>query len=116
MGVEAHCLDVAYVDLSGYVHLNPYLPGIAYCGNVAGYYCRYAALLDCIDHVMAFRDLIVVDYCVDREIGFHAGFIAYRGYAAQVVEGEVDRRTGAHVESFDTEIYGVGSGIDGGME
>ena len=42
--------------------------------------------------------------------------IAGSGNIAKVVEGEVGALTGAHIESFDAEVYGVGTGIDGGSE
>ena len=98
------------------MHLDTFAARYHDGGDVRGYHRRYAALAHRTAYLAALVELVVVYDSVDRKIGLDAGGIAGGRDVAQVVDGEVGRRAGTHVEPLDTEIYGIGAGIDCGME
>ena len=60
--------------------------------------------------------VVVIDDGVDCQIRFYPRAGAFVGNAAQVVKGEVHARARTHVKPLDTEIHGVGAGVDGRPE
>ncbi len=65
---------------------------------------------------MAFGDILVINYGIDREVGFHPVLVADGGDVAQIVESEIHTRTRTHVQPLHTEIYRVSTGIDCRMQ
>ena len=65
---------------------------------------------------MAFLDFLVVDNRVEGQVGLDFFFMADPGDFGQIFHLEVECGSGSHIEFPDTEIDGIGSGLDGGMQ
>ena len=109
--IVAECGGVAHTELRGDVHLHIAAAGIEDCGHIRGDDGGDAGGGHGVDDGAHLGHILVVDDGVDGEVGFHTVFVADRGNAAEVVEGEVHAGTGTHIQAFHAEVHGVGSGV-----
>ena len=114
--VELHRLGVRDVALRRYVHLQPRTPR-AHDG-------RDVRRDNGIDtHLRRTRNdrrellhLAVIDDRIDREVCPHAVFVRRLHDARHVVKAEIGRRPRPHVQRPHTEIYGIGTRVDGRLQ
>ena len=110
---ELHRLGVRDVALGGDMHLHARAPGVENGGEVGrddGVDARLAGPVDGAVHLL---QLVVVDDRIDREVGLHSRLAGDGNDPVQILEGEVGRRLGPHVQRADPEIDRVGPGRDG---
>ena len=111
-GIEAEGLGVGDAQLGGDVDLHPPGAGIEDCGHVGGDYGRDAARSYGVDDGAHLLHIPVINDGVYGEVGLDSLLVADGGDAAQVVQGKVDAGAGTHIKPLDSEIYGVGTGVD----
>ena len=111
LGVKLQGLDVANIELRGEVHLHSLLAAVVHHRHIRGDDGRDAGFCGGIDDAAHVGQVTVVDKGVHREVGFHTLLIASLGDFAQILDIEVVGTVGAHIELPDTEIHGVGTGL-----
>ena len=113
LGIEFQRFDVADVQLGGQVYLLPYLSAVHHDGYVRSYDSGDVGFLGCIYDGTHQRKILAVDDGVYRQIALDAVCGTSLCHFLQVVNGERTGRMRPHVQVFDAEVYGVGSGFDG---
>ena len=113
-GVETERFDIGDVELGTEVNFDPNAAGIGHGGNVTSDNSGDASLLCRVNDGAHLVKVGVVDDGVDSEVGFDMAFLTECGDVSQVVKGEVAAAVGTHVQSFDAEVDGVGTGAQSG--
>ena len=115
LGIVAHGLAVAHVDLGGDVHLHADVAGKQDGGHVAGDDGAHLGVAGGGDNLVHVVDVLVIDDGVDRQVTLHAVLVAPLGDGVQVLEREVDARARPHVQPFDAKVDGIGTALLGGI-
>ena len=114
LGVELQCVNVRDIQLRREMDFYARLPAIHHHGHVAGDDGSDAGGSGSVDDFVHRLYVFAVDDRVHRQIGLDALCLARPGNLLEVVDGEVVGRVRPHIQSADTEVDGVGSGMDGG--
>lgn len=97
------------------MHFQSEVTSHLYGGYIAGYNGADTTFLGLLQYLGRGINIFVVQHGVQRQVYLYAGLAACVGDAAQVVRGEVDARTGTHIQRSQTEVYRIGAGVNGGM-
>ena len=109
--VESHRLAVRHIHLSGDVHLHTYLTGIENGSHIAGNDSRDVGFFGGIDDAAHKIHITVEHHGIHRQVALHATFTAPCGYLMKVVDSEIVRRLGSHIQALDAEIYSIGAAL-----
>ena len=113
-GIEAQGLGVGDVELGGEVHLLPDVVAVGQDGHVGGDDGRDAGGPGGVADAAHQGQVVLVDDGVDGEVTLHPRCLTAGDDVGQVGHGEAAGGVGPHVEGFDAEIDGVGTGLYGG--
>ena len=105
--IESHSGGIADIHLSGDMHLLPYLAGIQDGSHIGGDDSGDSGFLGTADDCPHRLHIGIIYHGVDREISLHPSFGAEGSDLSHIVGCEISTRTGAHIQTFDTEIYGI---------
>ena len=61
-------------------------------------------------------NILIVNNGVNGQVTLYSMFITYFGDFTQIVYSKSARRTRTHVQAFNTEIDGIGSGMKGSRQ
>ena len=110
--VEAQRLDVGDIELGGEVDFDTDTTCVEHRGDVGSDDSRDVSILRRVDDLAHELKVFVVDDRIDGEIALDIMLTADRRDLIEVFGGEVIRTLRAHVEAFDTEVYGVSTRVD----
>ena len=116
LGIEPERLDVADVELGGEMHLLPHTAAVGHHGHIGGDDGGDAGLVGGIHDGVHGSDVLTIDDGVHGEVGLDVVATACLSDEPQVVDGEGVGRVGTHIELADTEVYTVGTCLDGGLQ
>ena len=88
-GIELESLYVAYVELSGEMHLHTYLVAVGHHRDITCNNGRNPRFHRSIHDLMNQRNILAVHDCVKRKIALYAMRITLAGNLAQVIERKV---------------------------
>ena len=112
LAVELQGLDIGDIELRRQVHFHALLAAVDHHGDIGGDDGADTGLHGGVDDLVHRRHVLVVDDRVDSEIGLDAMLVAGLRDLTEVLDGEMVGGMGAHVEFTDSEIDGVGTGLD----
>ena len=110
--VEAQRLDVGDIELGGEVDFDTDTTRVEHGCDVGSDDSRHVGSLRRVDDLTHERKVFVVDDRIDGKIALDVMLTADRRDLIEVFGGEVIRTLRAHVEAFDTEVYGVSTRVD----
>ena len=115
-GVELQGLDVGHVDLGGDVNLHSLLSRRGDDGLVHGDDRGDVRLFGLFDERLDDAQVMVVNDGVEGQVGPDLLRLATVGDLLQVVQGEIDRSPGPHVELLHPEVHRIGTVVKRGLQ
>ena len=116
LGIEAQAFAVGYAELGGNMDLQAETAGICYGCHIRGYNRRNACFGGQSQSLPHFLEVLVVKGYVECEIRPHAVLAADAADLGKVFSGEVVGRVRPHIQAADSEIDGIRSALNGGLQ
>ena len=116
LGIKAQGFHVGNIQLRGKVHFLTDRSAVVHHSDVASDDGRNLRFFRGIDDLAHQFDVFVVDDRVDRQIAFDVMLATNGGDFFQIMDRECFGRMSTHVQVFDTEINGIGTGLNGGSQ
>ena len=116
LGVELQGLHVRDVELGRQMHLHAHLTAVGHNGHIGSddsTDARYASGINDLSHGI---EVVIVNDGVDRQISLHVVLLADGNNVVQIIEREVIGAVRPHVELPHTEVYRVGTCLNGGRQ